>query len=104
MGRAKLWPFRPDIAPTGLCCRLSPPHSTPRAGGADRLADALDTELLLEQLPGSCLAEHVVLPDLEHLDFIWADDAAERVYTPHVLRHLLQVASAPSRGVQRRAG
>ncbi len=69
------------------------------AGGQDRLADPIDVELLLETLPAGMATGRqqpgghirnrpcagVVLyhqrdPDLEHLDYIWAEDARERVF------------------------
>ncbi len=51
-----------------------------RAGGNDRLADHLDSELLLESLPAGSLARVARLPDFEHLDFLWGEDAPERVF------------------------
>jgi hypothetical protein len=52
------------------------------AGGADRLATPADTELLLEALPPGAVAGFKNLPTYEHLDFIWASDAAEALYPP----------------------
>lgn len=51
-------------------------------GGVDQLASPADTALLLEALPSGTVVSHTHLPDYEHLDFIWAMDASQRVYKP----------------------
>ncbi|GFH25244.1 triacylglycerol lipase, partial [Haematococcus lacustris] len=51
-------------------------------GGQDRLADPLDVEFLIEALPPGVVVARQHDPDLEHLDYIWAQDARPRVYLP----------------------
>lgn len=47
-------------------------------GGNDILADPIDVQSLLKQLPN--VYRHVNISYYEHLDFIWAMDAATTCY------------------------
>ncbi|XP_074088341.1 lipase member N-like [Macrotis lagotis] len=49
------------------------------AGGKDLLVDPLDVAILLPQIQN--LQFYQMLPDWNHVDFIWALDASQRVYS-----------------------
>ena len=48
------------------------------SGGNDSLADPTDVAWLASQLKS--VAKHVIIPEYNHLDFIWGKDANQKVY------------------------
>ena len=58
------------------------------AGGADLLSDSRDIDALTSALPPEYLAEVLIEPSYEHLDFVWGMDAHVLIYPS--IRRLLQ--------------
>lgn len=56
------------------------------SGGNDSLADGDDIEWLLNHLPAANLLGHMTFPEWDHLDFIWAFDAAKYLYSDIIKR------------------
>jgi hypothetical protein len=73
------------------------------AGGADKLSDPMDVELLLAGLPRHQVWLWHDEPDYEHLDFIWGINAKELLYNK-VMQLLQRGALAGAATGQRAAG
>ena len=58
-------------------------------GDNDYLADPEDVQQLIEQLPPSKIVYQNRQPDYAHCDFVWAPNAAQRIY-PQVVQLLTQ--------------
>ena len=58
------------------------------AGGADLLSDSRDIDALTSGLPPEYLAEVLIEPSYEHLDFVWGMDARILIYPS--IKRLLQ--------------
>jgi hypothetical protein len=65
----------------------------PLQGGSDILATKADSDLLVRSLPQRAIKSYSLLSNYEHLDFIWAMDAKERLYLP-VVQQLLEDVEA----------
>lgn len=58
------------------------------AGGADLLSDSRDIDALISALPAEHVAEVLIEPSYEHLDFVWGMDAHVLIYPS--IKRLLQ--------------
>ncbi|KAJ8031873.1 Gastric triacylglycerol lipase [Holothuria leucospilota] len=63
------------------------------SGGMDWLADPKDVEKLLPRIPK--LLKHTMIPEYDHLDFVWGINAADKVYHPII--DMIRVTEAEER-------
>eukprot|EP01132_Coremiostelium_polycephalum_P006176 gene6176-7690_t len=57
------------------------------SGTVDELADPLDVQSLLSELPMESILEWQVIPGYAHLDYVWALDASQIIY-PKIINYI----------------
>eukprot|EP00455_Lapot_gusevi_P033886 TRINITY_DN3717_c0_g1_i4.p1 TRINITY_DN3717_c0_g1~~TRINITY_DN3717_c0_g1_i4.p1 ORF type:complete len:263 (+),score=104.78 TRINITY_DN3717_c0_g1_i4:127-915(+) len=60
--------------------KLTKPLTAVFTGGHDALADPVDVQTVLTQVPASTVIYYKEVPEYEHLDFTWGLDCHEKIY------------------------